>query len=401
MKISIKSVFKNMLIFYFIFTLVSGLAVLLTLEQSNSFIKTDILNEQKQIIQTLRKIDKKDVELALIQYNGKSTELQYQVSKLNELYQYDITGNYILSNSSEYLRDLETLSNLIDTFNTNAYAYYKSALKDEAKTELDLDKAYVALQNQINIITFKNINYDNKKLQLMIQLALGIFVIVALISTWYYTRLQKIYNDILYLQSPSKSKTNYTMNTIEADAILIRMKKKPDVKENPSNIDPITKINNNKGLVTEYGEKKNFKENNFTSVTILEVDNFSKTNRAFNQEFSQAALKKIAYTISLFEQPTDVIARTDYNQFTIILSRETKDKAYKDMEAIREAISELKFATQTKVPVQITVCGGFYIKPNNVVLNNAILESKKILEFAREGGPNRISQKRDMEGVKI
>jgi diguanylate cyclase (GGDEF)-like protein len=235
----------------------------------------------------------------------------------------------------------------------------------------------------------------------MIKIAIAVFVIVLLLSIFYYSRLKKIYSDISYLQSPSKSKKDYQISTIEADAISIRMKKKPDVKENPSNVDPITKINNNKGLVTEYSEKKNFKENNFTSVTILEVDNFSKTNRAFNQEFSQAALKKIAYTISLFEQPTDVIARTDYNQFTVILSRETKEKAYKDMEAIREAIAELKFVTPTKVPVQITVSGGFIIKPNNVALNNAIDEAKKILKFAQGGEKNRICQKRDMEGVHI
>jgi PleD family two-component response regulator len=96
-----------------------------------------------------------------------------------------------------------------------------------------------------------------------------------------------------------------------------------------------------------------------------------------------------------------VIGRTDYNQFTVVLSRETKDKAYKDMEAIREAIAELKFATQTKVAVQITVSGGFYIKPNNVVLANAMEEAKKILRFTQSGEKNRICQKRDMEGVQI
>lgn len=401
MKISIKNVFKNLSLFFIVFTLISGFGVLLTFEQSNSFTKTDILNKQKDIIHTLRKIDKKDVELALIQYNGKSTELQYQINKLKELYQYDITGNYILKNSEEYNNDLDKLSKLVDTFNTKAYSFYKSSNKDEQKTKLELDRSYVSLVSHINSIMFKNIEYDSTKLKLITQIAIGVFGFVALISIWSFLILRKISSDISYLQSPSKSKNDYEIKTMEADAILIRMKKKPDVKDNPSNIDPITKINNNKGLVSEYAEKKNFKENNFTSVTVLEVDNFSKTNRAFNQEFSQAALKKIAYTISLFEQPTDVIARSDYNQFTVILSRETKDKAYKDMEAIREAISELKFVTQTKVPVQITVSGGFYIKPNNVVLNNAIAEAKKILAFAKQGGSNRISQKRDMEGVQI
>ncbi len=401
MKISIKSVFKNLSTFLMLFTLVSLSAVLFTLEQTNSYIKTDILKEQKEIINSLRAIDKKDVELALIQYNGKSTDLQYQVNKLRELYEYDITGNYILNNSHSYLSDLDKLSNLIDKFNTKAYAYYKSSKKNLYKTRAELDSAHLALENQINQLIFKNIEYDTSKFNFMIKITIATFIIVFLISVWYYSRLKKIYNDISYLQSPSKSKKDYEVSTIEADAIFLRMKKKPDVKDNPTNIDPVTKVNNHKGLVAEYGEKRNFKENNFTSVTVLEIDNFSKTNRAFNQEFSQAVLKKIAYTISLFAQPTDVIGRTDYNQFTVILSRESKDRAYKDMEAIREAIAELKFVTQTKVAIQITVSGGFYIKPNNVVLSNAIEEAKNILAFTQSGEKNRICQKRDMEGVQI
>ncbi|QFR49225.1 GGDEF domain-containing protein [Sulfurimonas lithotrophica] len=400
MKISIKNVFKNILVFFSIFTLISASAVLFTFEQNNSFVKTDILNQQKQIIKTLKQIDKKDLELALIQYNGKSTELQYQINKLRELYEYDITGKYFLNNSNEYNNDLEKLSNLIEIFNEKAYTYYKSPNQSH-DVKSDFDKAYITLEKQINSIIFKNVGYNKQKLQFMMKIAIVAFVLVTFSFLWYYSRLKKIYNDIAYLQAPSKSKKDYQISTLEADSISIRMRKKPDVKDNPNNIDPITKINNNKGLVSEYALKKNFKENNFTSVTILEVDNFSKTNRAFNQEFSQAALKKIAYTISLFEQPTDVIARTDYNQFTVILSRDSKEKAYKDMEAVREAISELKFVTQTKVPVQITVSGGFYIKPNNVVLNNAIAEAKQILAFAKSGGKNRISQKRDMEGVNI
>jgi len=401
MKISIKSVFKNLSLILFLFVLIIVSAVLFTFEQNNSFLKTDILNEQKQIIKTLKQIDKKDVELALIQYNGKSTELQHQVSKLRDLYEYDLTGKYILNNSDEYNVDLNKLSTLIDMYNSKAYNYYKSTTKDLQQIEYGFNNAYANLEMHINNMLFKNIDYNKRKLQVSFKLVSGVFIFILLVSFWYYRMLKKIYSDISYLQSPTKTKNDYQIKTVEADAIFIRMKKKPDVKDNPSNIDPITNINNNRGLVTDYGEKKNLKENNFTSVTVLEIDNFSKTNRAFNQEFSQAALKKIAYTISLFEQPTDVIARTDYNQFTVVFSRESKEKAYKDMEALREAISELKFVTQTKVPVQITVSGGFYIKANNVALNNAIEEAKKILEFAKQGGKNRISQKRDMEGVHI
>lgn len=86
---------------------------------------------------------------------------------------------------------------------------------------------------------------------------------------------------------------------------------------------------------------------------------------------------------------------------SLLSSHAKAEKAYKDMEAIREAIAELKFVSPTKVPVQITVTGGFMIKPNNVVLANAMEEAKKILRFAQSGDKNRIAQKRDMEGVNI
>ena len=68
---------------------------------------------------------------------------------------------------------------------------------------------------------------------------------------------------------------------------------------------------------------------------------------------------------------------------------------------MRQSIAELNLVTATKVPVKITISGGFYIKPNNVSLSNALLETKSILDFAKQNGGNNISQKKDITGVKI
>lgn len=292
MKISIKGVFKNLSIYLMFFSFATLSALLFTFEQTNSYLKSDILKEQKNIINTLRTIDKKDVELALIQYNGKSTDLQYQVNKLRELYSYDISGNYFLNNSSEYLADLDKLSSYIEDFNTKAYNYYKSSQKEAEATKAELDRAHISLENKINSILLKSTEYDSIKFGFMFKITIAVTVIVLLFSIWYYVRLKKIYNDIAYLQSPSKSSKDYQVCTIEADAISLRMKKKPDLKENPANIDPVTKINNNKGLVAEYGEKKSLKENNFTSVTLLEVDNFQKPTELLTKNFHRLYLKR-------------------------------------------------------------------------------------------------------------
>lgn len=401
MKSSIKKIFNNIILFLSFITVVSGVAVLFTVEQNNSYKKIDILNEQKQIISTLKKIDKKDVEIALIQFNGKSTELLYQTQKLHALHEYDFVGTYILKTSDEYTSQLNTLTELINTYNSSAYAYYKSSNNNNNNTAVVFSNAYKNINNHISNIIFKNITYDKTKLNFMYDLALGIFVLILLFSLIFYKKLKRISADLAFLQSPSANHEKYEIYSIEADAIFLKMNRKPTISQNSSNIDPVTGINNNKGLANAYSEKKGLKENNFTALTIIEVDNFSKTNKTFPQDFTQNILKKIASIISMYEQATDVIARSDYNEFTVILSRPNAKKALEEIEQIRQSIEELNFTTPNREPVTITISGGFYIKPHNISLTNAIQEAKSILEYAKQNGGNRISQKKDISGVKI
>ena len=138
------------------------------------------------------------------------------------------------------------------------------------------------------------------------------------------------------------------------------------------------------------------KDENFTSLSILEIDNFSITNKAYSQELTQAILKKIAYIISLHEQVADVIARTDYNQFTIILSRAKREESFTEIDNIRKSISELKMSSPELGEIKITISGGYIIKPNNLSLEEAILQAKKVLRHAQENGKNRISQVKDL-----
>jgi diguanylate cyclase (GGDEF)-like protein len=205
-----------------------------------------------------------------------------------------------------------------------------------------------------------------------------------------------IYKDIEFLYQIDKLHNGHDIFSIEADAISLRMNRKSVSTDNPSMLDPVTGINNHKGMINSYSQKKGLKDSNFTSVTVLEIDNFSKTKRAFSQELTQAILKKVAYTISLHEQPVDVIARTDYNQFTLILSRSSKEQSFKDVELIRQSIAELRFNVPDKGSSSITVSGGYIIKPNHTNLDEAIKQAKEILLYAKNIGTNKILQTRDM-----
>jgi len=400
MKHSIRRIFKNLSLLLIFTSLLSIFTTLLILEHNISFDKITNLKNQKHIISTLRNLKKDDIELAIIQFNGKSTQLLNEISKLKESYKYDLTGNYIFNTSEEYLMDLNKLVSLTKSFNETAKLYYTDELEKNKTNEKfrkkQLDNAFYNINHHIDTIILKDIQYKEVKFHLLEKVSFALMIFIVFTMFWYSKRLRQIYKDLLFLYSVDKNKKGYEIFTEEVDAIFLRMKRKPVTSENPAMLDPITEINNVKGMISSYSEKKNLKESNFTCVTVFEIDNFSKTNRIFTQEFIQAVLKKIAFTISLHEQATDVIARTEFNQFTLIFSRASKEQLFKDIDIIRQSVSEIKFTTPNRQSVQITLSGGFAIKPNNASLDDAIKKAKEILKHAQKNGGNRVSQIKDI-----
>jgi diguanylate cyclase (GGDEF)-like protein len=377
--------------------------MMLTFEQQISFEKIDCLNKQKKIISSLANTENSDLEIALIQFNGKSDQLHQEIDKLRNIYKYDYTDKFMFGHKSEYLNALDKLSVLTTAFNKTVHEYYvenKNAKKRELAKE-KLQNSFQTITAFINSLLFKNTQYNQEKFNVIKIATIIIFVIILISTLWYRKKLFSVYKDIEFLYQIDKNKMSHEIYTLEADAISMRMNRKTVTTDNPTMMDSVTGINNYKGLISSYSNKKNLKDSNFTSVTILEIDNFSKTKRAFSQELTQAILKKIAYTISLHEQPVDVIARTDYNQFTLVLSRHSKEQAFKDMELIRQSIEELKFNVANKGQVIITVSGGFIIKPNNTNLDEAMRQAKEILQYAKTTGTNRILQTRDLAEKEI
>ncbi len=399
MKRSIKSIFNNLSIYLISVLIVAFVAMILTFEQRLSFQKVDNLNEQKRLLSELMKLPEDEVDLALIALNAKSTQLTLNIQKLQSMQNYNFTDNFIFHNTQEYETDLANLMALVLNFNKAANEHYLTQENDEKllfEYEQNLHKAYEETTAFIDKLVFKNITYDQKKFDVA-ELSMIVTFILALIATfWYKNRLLHIYKDLEYLFQIEKSKMDYTIFSIEADAIALRMNRKSLTTDNPSMIDPITGINNHKGMLSSYSQKKDLKTSNFTSVAVLEIDNFSKTKRSFSQELTQAILKKVAYTISLHEQPIDVIARSDYNQFTLIFSRTSKEQCYKDTDLVRQSIAELKFNLPNQESSAITVSGGFIIKPHNTTLEEAMKQAKEILAYAQKTTTNKVLQMRDI-----
>ncbi len=396
MKHSINKIFANLSMFLVIITLMICATMLLVLEQNNSYTKINNLKNQKSIINSLTNLQKDDIELALIQFNGKSTQLLHEIDKLRNLSKYDFLGKYMLKNTTAYLSDLDRLSTLTTNFNETAHEYYIKNLENEEEKNRNLKNAFYSINAFLNSMIFKSTAYDEEKFYLLEKIAIFTFIITLFTTFWYRRRLNSIHRDILHLYAIDRNKKDYEIFSEEVDAIQLRMSRKPVTTDNPAMLDPVTQINNYKGMLSSYSEKKGMKDSNFTSVTIFEIDNFSKQKRTFSQEFTQAILKKVAFTLSLHEQGTDVIARTDYNQFTVILSRASKEQSFKDIDIIRQSISEIKFKAPGESPITITVSGGFIIKPNNQHLEEALRQSKEALAHAKKTGKDSISQTRDV-----
>jgi diguanylate cyclase (GGDEF)-like protein len=398
MKQSIRKIFDNIILVLIFTTLFSAFASLIAVDHNGSYVKINNLKNQKNIISKIVNLEQDNLDIMLIQLHGKSTQIKIDVDKLYDAYTYNFTEQYIIDNSAEYIGDINILKNLTAEFTKKASEYYNKNLNISSVYQ-ELLLSADTLNKHIDSMIFKNIIYDEQKFNLHKMITWIAFGIIFITTLWYRKKLNVIYKDIEFLGSINRH--SYETYSDEAETISLRMQRKPSSCDNLLRLDPVTGINNYRGMISCYSEKKGMRENNFISVSILEIDNFSKSDRTYSQEFTQAVLKKVAFTISLHEQVTDIIARTDYNQFTIILSRPRQEQCFKDIDIIRQSIAEMKVTNSGLGPVEITVSGGFSIKPKNITIDEAIKKTGELLEHAKNSGGDRIFQVKDLAKAEL
>jgi diguanylate cyclase (GGDEF)-like protein len=172
------------------------------------------------------------------------------------------------------------------------------------------------------------------------------------------------------------------------------MSRKPTATENPAFIDPVTEVNNYKGLLHGFANRKG-SNGAALVVCVFSLDHFRDVEKKYKKDLANQILKKVAFTFSLYEQHTDVLGRIDYDQFVLVLNRATKDAALHECEQIRKTIEETKFKAPKGEVISITISGGFVAKAPNKPLDQTIAHAKEILHAAITQGGNRIAQLRD------
>ena len=394
MKFSILDVFKNIKLHFAVITVLLAIISMIGINRTSSFEKTHQLEDQKVIVNKIYELKRTDLDYSIINSQGLGAQLKTNLLLLTSITSNDFIGR-ILGLNHEYKNQIEELSLLEDTYISNANSYYQKKDENLAQKFNELTNSKIALLNQLNEMIVSNVDDDYKKFSMTRWITYFTLLLSLAGTLWYFKKLTVVYDDLKSLFAIGNERSSESIKTKEVDAIKMRMIRKPTLSQNPSMIDPVTGIKNYKGMIQTYSEKKGMKENNYTAVCVFEIDNFKELEKGLSKEYTQSVLKKISFIISLYEQPTDVIARTEYDQFTIILSRETKTRAFNDCEAMRKSIEETVFNTPHGGTVVFTLSGGFFMKPNNKSLEDAIMQAREILQTAKTNGKNRIAQIKD------
>jgi len=396
MQQSILKIFKNMNIQNIIIFLLSLFILLFFIEENISNNNMQAFNSYERILHEYLEKSKDKNSLKILDYNAKMATIYNEIDAITQMSKYYYLSSAFLEDFKNHNLQLLKLKQSIQKYDSLLRVHFDSSDKKKVKQRvLEIEKAFYEVNKNINIYVTDALYLNNERFTIYSKAFYLLFFLTLLNVLWYKKNFDLIYKDIMILKDLDSNKDSQ-INTIEIDSIALRMKRKSSASDDPSMLDPVTNIYNDKGMIQAYSEKKKSKNNSFSSVTVLEIDNFSKNNRPFTQELTQDILKKVAYSLSLHKQAGDIIARTDYNQFTLIYARSNKAELFKDTDLLRQSISEIKFLNQNQEKIQVTVSGGFVEKSTNNAIEESIKRAKELLQHAQKHGNNKIIQIKDL-----
>jgi len=397
MQISIFKIFKHI---KSLLLLMLSLTVLLSaaiLSEYSSFYKLENLQKEKELATAIFSLGRNSIELTNIQFQGNSNLLKIEAEALSDLYEYDYIGRLV--HNGNYQNDIHKLTDAINRFRDAAEQWYTQEQLGEEALQLrkeHLTQTYTLLIQQINTIISDNAAYEQKRFYLQEFIVFVLLVLIILSFFLINRRFATIQSDIQKLYEHDREDTTEFLS-VEADIIARRLCRttKTPTTSNPAFQDALTGINNYKGFIREFGDKKSYKFNNYTALCIFAVDKLNDMELQYSQAFIETILKKVGFMLTLYRQHNDVIGRLDHNQFAIILSRQDKSSAVNDCELIRKSVQESPFKTSDGQSLMVTLSGGFVEKLSSHTLDEIITKANKVLVVSIQHGGNRIAQLRD------
>ncbi|MDA3947140.1 MAG: GGDEF domain-containing protein [Helicobacteraceae bacterium] len=397
MQISIFKIFGTIKSLFMVALLLVILLFATILSEYASFYKLENLQKQKELATAVYSLSREDLDISNIQFRGSNNMLKHEGEALASIYDYDYINRY--SKSNTYINDLTKLQYAIRDFNIASASWYTQEEIDaeELQTRKEaFTKTYQALMTQISTVTSQNITFEKRRFLIELGVVIALLFIIILGTFWVYRRLTLIQKDITSLHAADHEEIS-EFATSEADTISKQMGRsvKSPMVQNPAYLDSVTGINNFKGFLHEFSDKKSQKVGNYTAICIFAIDKLNELEMQYSQEFTELIIKKVSFMLSLYRQHNDVIGRIEHNQFTIILSRQDKTSAINDCELIRKSVEETPFKTADGKDLTVTLSGAFVQKMSTQTLDEILKKANKILLKSIQYGGNRIAQLRD------
>ncbi|MDD4950562.1 hypothetical protein [Sulfuricurvum sp.] len=234
----------------------------------------------------------------------------------------------------------------------------------------------------------------NDSVMLAKMTTLIIFTLGILIFFYYQWRLNQIYRDIKSACSIDVDGTPPKMTMEEIDFLARRLARKAPNITNLALLNPISGINNEKGMVTSYNIKRNNKNMGSLFIAHFEIDQHDKLISALSKDDLNSLYKKIVDILSMYEQPLDVIAHLENNTFAYLMARNSKDSALSEAEKVISSVQDSLFQSD-QGNFKVTLSAGLMLKAPSKTLEESLTMVAKITEKAKESGGNRVAQLRD------
>ena len=349
------------------------------------------LKNQHLLIDKIINTDLSDPKMAEILIDGAISEISLSVKLSGEQ---ALLDSYVNSNEEQasLLRSLEISSK---AFQDNALLWSESLTISQSSARERMMMARSAFLADIDRMIDYQIHIIQESIATAKMVAILLFFTGLIVFFLYRYRLNQIYSDIDKACSIDTDGSLKQVSSQEIDFILKRLVRKSSVSSlNPNLINPLSGLNNEKGLVSTFNAKKAGKSGNTVFLSLFEIDHYTSLVNSLSKEDMGTLLKKLGDILSMYEQPLDVIAHMEDNHLVFLMSRNSKQLAFQESEKIVHTVEESSFNT-AQGPIKITLSAGFLLKPPAKSIDEAMEDAQKLIEKAKENGGNRVIQHRN------
>jgi len=126
------------------------------------------------------------------------------------------------------------------------------------------------------------------------------------------------------------------------------------------------------------------------SLIMMDIDHFKLINDKHGHRVGDCVLKSLANLTSGLIRDSDYLSRYGGEEFTIILTETSKDKAYEIAERFRRIISEHSIKCNSE-PLRITTSLGIACFPEDAKTRDSLVEASDVAMYQAKGkGRNRV-----------